>query len=74
MRCPTCHGRGWLRRGEKLHMDEKATCKTCNGFTVVDRWKYGPSRRPDPIPPKLVIEVARVVTPNRVANEMWVTR
>ncbi len=57
MRCPTCHGRGWVRLGEKLHMAQKATCKTCKGFKIVDRSKYRPSRRPDPIPPKLVIEV-----------------
>ena len=72
MRCPTCHGRGWVRRGEKFHMDQKATCKTCEGIKIVDRSKYRPSRRPDPIPPKLVIEVAQIAPPSRVANEAWV--
>ncbi len=42
-----------------VHMDQKATCKTCKGFKIIDRSKYRPSRRPDPIPPKLVIEVIR---------------
>jgi hypothetical protein len=74
MGCPTCHGRGWVRRGEKLHMDEKAICKTCNGFKVVDRSKYRPSRRPDPIPPKLLIEVAEIADPSRAANETRVNR